>query len=260
MSAAGAALLQIEGVDAGYGAIRALHGVSLNVGAGELVAVIGANGAGKTTLLRAITGLNRVDAGTVMFDGANIANLTSDRIVGMGMAHIPQGKQLFAALTVAQNLRLGAYLRIRGGARSSELDADIDDMVTLFPVLGARLDQLAGTLSGGEQGMLAMARALMSRPKMLLLDEPSLGLAPKLVERIFDALVKLHVERQVGILLVEQNAAGALKIASRAYVLRLGNVLLEGNADQLRSDPEVLRLYLGGHARKDAEAGKTTVV
>ena len=256
----GAPLLQVEGVVAGNGAIRALHGVSLSVAAGELVAVIGANGAGKTTLLRAVTGLNRVEAGTVTFDGRQVANLQPDRIVGLGMAHIPQGKQLFAALSVEQNLRLGAYLRIRGGARAAELARDIEELVALFPVLGARLQQMAGTLSGGEQGMLAIARALMSKPKMLLLDEPSLGLAPKMVERIFDALVRLRSERGVGILLVEQNAAGALAIASRAYVMRLGNVLLEGDAQQLRSDPEVLRLYLGGHARKAAEQGSTTVV
>ena len=243
-------LLAINDVASGYGAIQALHEVSLQVAAGEMVTVIGANGAGKTTLLRAITGLNRVERGQVRFDGQAITNLSPDRIVGLGIAHIPQGKQLFPALTVEQNLRLGAYLRIRGGARANELSKDIDDLLTLFPVLGERVGQQAGTLSGGEQGMLAIARALMSRPRMLLLDEPSLGLAPMMVDRIFDALVRLRAERGVGILLVEQNAAGALGIASRAYVLRLGNVLLEGSALQLRNDPEVLRLYLGGHARR----------
>jgi branched-chain amino acid transport system ATP-binding protein len=247
-----AAMLRVEKLAAGYGAIRALHGVSLSVSAGELVAVIGANGAGKTTLLRAVTGLNRVESGSVHFDGSDIANLPPDRIVGLGVAHIPQGKQLFPTLSVEQNLRLGAYLRIRNGARGPELARDIEELVTIFPVLGARLGQMAGTLSGGEQGMLAIARALMSRPKMLLLDEPSLGLAPKMVERIFDALVRLRAERGVGILLVEQNAAGALAIASRAYVLRLGEVLLAGEAQALSSDPEVLRLYLGGHAKAGA--------
>jgi len=242
-----AAMLRVEKLAAGYGAIRALHGVSLSVSAGELVAVIGANGAGKTTLLRAVTGLNRVESGSVHFDGSDIANLPPDRIVGLGVAHIPQGKQLFPTLSVEQNLRLGAYLRIRNGARGPELARDIEELVT-----GARLGQMAGTLSGGEQGMLAIARALMSRPKMLLLDEPSLGLAPKMVERIFDALVRLRAERGVGILLVEQNAAGALAIASRAYVLRLGEVLLAGEAQALSSDPEVLRLYLGGHAKAGA--------
>ena len=242
----GAPLLAVEDVAAGYGAIRALHSVSLKVAAGELVTVVGANGAGKTTLLRAISGLNRVERGRVMFGGQDIANQQPDRIVSQGLAHVPQGKQLFAALSVAQNLRLGAYLRIRGGAKSADIAKDISDLVDLFPVLGARMDQAAGTLSGGEQQMLAMARALMSRPRMLLLDEPSLGLAPKLVARIFEALTRLHTERDMGILLVEQNAAGALKVASRAYVLRLGNVLLEGDADELRRDSRVLRLYLGG--------------
>jgi len=243
-----APLLEIRGLASGYGAIKALHDVTLQVDAGELVTVIGANGAGKTTLLRAITGLNRVERGEVRFDGHDITNLPPDRIVALGIAHVPQGKQLFPTLTVEQNLRLGAYLRIRGGARAGELSQDIQSLLTLFPVLGERLGQQAGTLSGGEQGMLAIARALMSRPKMLLLDEPSLGLAPKMVDRIFEALVRLRAERGVGILLVEQNAAGALRIASRAYVLRLGSVLLEGEAARLRKDPEVLRLYLGGQA------------
>jgi ABC-type branched-subunit amino acid transport system ATPase component len=247
--AAAPPLLKIDGVVSGYGAIQALHGVSLQVAAGELVALIGANGAGKTTLLRAITGLNRVDRGQVHFDGKPITNLSPDSIVGLGMAHIPQGKQLFPALTVEQNLRLGAYLRIRAGVGAAELRNDIDGLLALFPVLGKRLGQKAGTLSGGEQGMLAIARALMSRPRMLLLDEPSLGLAPKMVDRIFEALVQLRKERGVGILLVEQNAAGALGIASRAYVLRLGEVLLDGDARQLRNDPEVLHLYLGGQGQ-----------
>ena len=246
MAAKATPLLEVEQVVAGYGAIRALHGVSLQVAAGELVALIGANGAGKTTLLRAITGLNQVDSGRVRFDGHDVSHLDPDRIVGLGMAHIPQGKQLFSTLTVEQNLRLGAYLRIRAGASAADIKSDIEHLVSLFPVLGQRLKQKAGTLSGGEQGMLAIARALMSRPKMLLLDEPSLGLAPKMVERIFEALVRMRIERGVGILLVEQNAAGALAIASRAYVLRLGEVLLEGDARQLRNDPEVLHLYLGG--------------
>jgi len=245
-AAKAAPLLEVEQVVAGYGAIRALHGVSLQVAAGELVALIGANGAGKTTLLRAITGLNQVESGCVRFDGHDVSQLGPDRIVGLGMAHIPQGKQLFSTLTVEQNLRLGAYLRIRAGASAADIKSDIEHLVSLFPVLGERLKQKAGTLSGGEQGMLAIARALMSRPKMLLLDEPSLGLAPKMVERIFEALVRMRIERGVGILLVEQNAAGALAIASRAYVLRLGEVLLEGDARQLRNDPEVLHLYLGG--------------
>jgi branched-chain amino acid transport system ATP-binding protein len=249
-----APLLQVRDVEAGYGAIQALHGVSLDVGAGELVAVIGANGAGKTTLLRAVTGLNRLTGGSVTFEGQTVGNLSPDRIVGMGMAHIPQGKQLFPGLSVGQNLRLGAYLRIRAGAKSADIDRDIAAIVELFPVLGARLTQMAGTLSGGEQQMLAVGRAMMSNPKMLLLDEPSLGLAPKMVERIFDSLVKLRAERGVGILLVEQNAAGALAIASRAYVLRLGKVLMSGDARKLRGDPEVLRLYLGGRAKPAGEA------
>ena len=251
---ASAPLLQVRDVEAGYGAIQALHGVSLDVSSGEMVAVVGANGAGKTTLLRAITGLNRLTAGSVTFDGESVGNFPPDRIVDRGMAHVPQGKQLFPHLTVAQNLRLGAYLRIRKGAKHAEIDRDIEGLVELFPVLGARLEQMAGTLSGGEQQMLAMSRAMMSKPKMLLLDEPSLGLAPKMVERIFEALVKLRAERGVGILLVEQHAAGALAIASRAYVLRLGKVLMEGDAASLRGDPEVLRLYLGGKAKPAAEA------
>ncbi len=249
-----APLLQVRDVEAGYGAIQALHGISLDISAGELVAVIGANGAGKTTLLRAITGLNRLTAGSVSFDGKPVGNLPPDRIVGMGMAHVPQGKQLFPALSVEQNMRLGAYLRIRAGAKAAEIDRDIQALVELFPVLGARLGQMAGTLSGGEQQMLAMSRAMMSNPKMLLLDEPSLGLAPKMVERIFEALVKLRAERGVGVLLVEQHAAGALAIASRAYVLRLGQVLMAGDAKSLRDDPEVLRLYLGGKAKPEVVA------
>ncbi|MER2534459.1 MAG: ABC transporter ATP-binding protein [Rhizobiaceae bacterium] len=237
-------MLKLEGVRSGYGAVRVLRGVDLSVSPGELVALIGANGAGKTTLLRAISGLNPVDQGEIFFSGVQITNAPPEAIVAHGLAHIPQGKQLFRDLTVAQNVKLGAYLRIVSGTQRRARDMDEEEVLTLFPVLRDRLKQKAGTLSGGEQSMLAMARALVSRPRMLLVDEPSLGIAPKIVDRILDTLLLLK-KRGIAILLVEQNASAALEIASRAYVLRLGEILATGDSSDLRSDPAVLRAYLG---------------
>ena len=233
-------LLQVTDLRVSYGAIDALRGVSLEVREGEVVALIGANGAGKTTTLRAISGMLRASSGTIRLDGEEVSGLPSHRLVSRGMAHAPEGRGIFLNLTVRENLLLGAYLR----DDQDEIVADADKAYALFPILAERREQVAGTLSGGEQQMLAVARALMSRPKLLLLDEPSLGLAPQVVEKIFAVLREVN-EGGVALLLVEQNAHKALQLAHRAYVLETGQIVMSGTGRELLSSPEVRKAYLG---------------
>ena len=233
------ALLELRDVEARYGNVQALHGISLEVGDGEVVAVLGGNGAGKTTTLRAVSGL--VDhSGQILFDGAPITRASPERVARLGIAHVPEGRGIFHELTVRENLRLGAYMR-----RNGSLQADYERVRGYFPWLEERRDQQAGTLSGGEQQMLALARALMARPRLLLLDEPSLGLAPMVVAEIFRIVGELNEQDGLTVLVVEQNARIALRAAARAYVLEVGRVVLEGEADELARDESVRRSYLG---------------
>ncbi|MFH1595258.1 MAG: ABC transporter ATP-binding protein [Pseudomonadota bacterium] len=235
-------MLKIRNLYAYYGSVQALSGVTCHINAGEVVALIGANGAGKTTLLNAVCGLVRRE-GEILFSGRSLTGLAPEEIVGLGISQVPEGRQLFAPMTVAENLELGAYRRRRRGAREA-IQADLERVFTLFPRLQDRLQQQAGTMSGGEQQMLAIGRALMARPRLLLLDEPSLGLAPLVVEDILATLGVLRGEG-VTILLVEQNARAALKVADRAYVLETGRIILGGAARDLLSDRQVTRAYLG---------------
>jgi branched-chain amino acid transport system ATP-binding protein len=235
------ALLEVGGLDVYYGAVHALKGTRLHAEAGEIVTLIGANGAGKSTLLRTISGLTRARAGTITFEGRDLTRMAPHDIVGLGISHSPEGRMVFANLSVEDNLELGAYLR-RDRAAISE---DRDEVFRLFPRLLERRRQSAGTLSGGEQQMLAIGRALMSRPRLLLLDEPSLGLAPLLVREIFRTIEEIN-RRGVTVLLVEQNANMALSIARRGYVLETGRVRLEDDAKNLLRNDEVRKAYLGG--------------
>ncbi len=235
-------MLELRGVSAGYGRVAVLHDVDLTVGEGELVAVIGANGAGKSTLLRAVVGLIEVTAGTVDYRGERLRRPLPERLVRDGLALVPEGRLLFAAMSVRENLELGAYGA--GRERRAAIREGLERVHALFPVLAERARQPAETLSGGEQQMLAVARALMSRPRLLLLDEPSLGLAPMVIAEIFAALDRLRAEG-VTILLVEQDARLALKHADRGYVMRTGRVVLEGSAADLLADESVRTIYLG---------------
>ncbi len=233
-------ILQVSDLRVQYGAIEALRGISLEVPSGQVVALIGANGAGKTTTLRAISKMLRPSGGAVRFLGEEVTELPSHRLVARGMAHAPEGRGIFLNLTVRENLDLGAYLRVdRAG-----IEQDAERAFALFPILAERRSQVAGTLSGGEQQMLAVARALMSRPKLMLLDEPSLGLAPQVVERIFGVLREVN-ESGVSLLLVEQNAHKALQLAHRGYVLETGTVVMQGTGKELLASPEVRKAYLG---------------
>jgi branched-chain amino acid transport system ATP-binding protein len=234
-------MLEVSNLEVSYGAIRALHGVSLKVPDGAIVTLIGANGAGKSTLLRAISGLVRTGAGSVSYDGADITHEPSHRIVARGLCHVPEGRMVFANLTIAENLRMGAYLR----KDHAGIASDMDYCFHVFPRLKERLGQLAGTMSGGEQQMLAIARAIMSKPRCLMLDEPSLGIAPILVRNIFKQIVAINQERGITILLVEQNANLALKVSSYGYVLETGKVICEDRSEVLRNDPKVRAAYLG---------------
>jgi branched-chain amino acid transport system ATP-binding protein len=234
-------MLALQDVRVYYGAIQAVKGISLEVRERELVAIVGANGAGKTTTLRTISGIYRPTTGSVTFEGRNLAALPSHEIVALGISQAPEGRQIFGSLSVRDNLMLGATRR----ADRARIGQELDYLVSLFPVLGERMNQSGGTLSGGEQQMLAIARALMAKPRLLLLDEPSLGLAPMLVNRIFAVISRLK-ETGVTILLVEQNARKALEIADRAYVMETGRVILEGDARELAANPEIERAYLGG--------------
>ena len=233
------ALLEVEGLTAAYGQIRALHGVDLTVGEGQVVALLGPNGAGKTTTLRSICGMVRA-SGRITFRGRDLTGLATEKVTRLGIAHVPEGRGTFPGLTVTENLKLGAY-----GRRDPEVRRDIDRWLEIFPRLADRRDQPAGSLSGGEQQMLAVARALLSRPTLLLLDEPSLGLAPLVVREVFEVLDRIRAEQGTGMLLVEQNAALALELADAAYVLAAGRTVLSGPASEIRAEDSVRRSYLG---------------
>ena len=230
-----------------YGKIRALKGLSLRVGKGELVAVIGSNGAGKTTTLRTLSGLLKPTSGTIVFEGKSLVGLRADQIVLRNVAHVPEGRRVFSGQSVRDNLLLGAYVRLRRG-EAAAVEEDLERMYQIFPRLKERMHQQAGTLSGGEQQMLAIARALVSRPRLLLLDEPSMGLAPVIIDEVFALIERLKAARETTILLVEQLAYRALEVADRAYVLEQGAVRLSGTGRELMGNEEVQRAYLG--ARK----------
>jgi branched-chain amino acid transport system ATP-binding protein len=235
-------MLEVTGLSVSYGAISALSGVSLKVGDGAIVTLIGGNGAGKTTTLRTISGLLRPTAGTVTFLGENITQLPAHRIVARGIGHVPEGRMVFSNLTVDENLSMGAYLR-----KDKEAVARNREYVFgIFPRLKERLRQTAGTLSGGEQQMLAIGRALMGEPKFLMLDEPSLGIAPRLISTIFEKILEINRDRKIAILLVEQNANLALEISSYAYVLETGRLTMDGPSAELRKNPQLKAAYLGG--------------
>ena len=235
-------MLEIRNLAVNYGAIAALHGISLSVHNGQIVTLIGANGAGKTTTLKTISGLLKPASGEIVYDGQNIAGLPPHRIVARGVSQSPEGRMIFANLTVNENLQLGAYLE----KNRDTIRRELDRVFVLFPRLKEREKQIAGTLSGGEQQMLAIGRALMSQPRLLLLDEPSLGLAPLLVKTIFEKIVEINREQNLTILLVEQNANLALEISHFAYVLETGKVVLQGSSAELRQNPKVKSAYLGG--------------
>ena len=233
-------MLQVENLNVYYGAIHALQGVSFNVAAGEIVTLIGANGAGKSTILRTLSGLLRSQTGSITFKGADIATVPAEKIVEMGMSHVPEGRKIFAPLSVRENLMMGAYTR----NDQEEIQQTLTRVYQSFPRLKERASQYGGTLSGGEQQMLATARGLMSKPTLLLLDEPSMGLSPILVEEIFRIIVEIN-KQGTSILLVEQNAQMALSIANRAYVLETGRIVLSGPARQIADNPQVKTAYLG---------------
>jgi len=233
-------LLQVENLHVAYGAIRALRGISFHIKEGEVVTLIGANGAGKSTTLRTISGLLRPSVGDVFYEGESLVRTPPERIVGLGISQVPEGRRIFPRLTVQENLEMGAYTR----SDPAEIRESMERVFTSFPRLQERLSQRGGTLSSGEQQMLAMGRGLMSRPSLLLLDEPSMGLAPILVEEIFEIIRRINSEG-TSILLVEQNAAMALSVADRGYVLETGSIVLEGTAQELARDPQVQAAYLG---------------
>lgn len=234
-------ILEMENIQAGYGNIQALRDVTLTIGAGEIITLIGANGAGKSTTLMAISGIVPCRAGRILLQGREIQGLAPDRIVALGVCQVPEGRHIFADLTVRENLDLGSFLRTdRAGIRR-----DLDYVYSLFPILAERRSQLGGTLSGGEQQMLAMSRALMARPQLLLLDEPSMGLAPLMIKQIFEVIKAINREHHTTIFLVEQNAHQALHIADRGYVIENGRIILGESADKLLHNPEVQKAYLG---------------
>ncbi|NLX00973.1 MAG: ABC transporter ATP-binding protein [Syntrophomonadaceae bacterium] len=234
-------MLQVKEIDVYYGAIHALKKLSLEVEQGSIVTLIGANGAGKTTTLKSISGLLRPKTGSIVFKGTDINKVAPEKIVGLGISQVPEGRRVFSTMTVMENLEMGAYLR----RDKKGMADDMENVFTRFPRLKERRKQLAGTLSGGEQQMLAIGRALMARPQLMLMDEPSMGLAPLLVKEIF-SIVKDINERGTTILLVEQNANMALSIADKAYVIETGEIVLQGNAQELMNSPEVKKAYLGG--------------
>ena len=233
-------LLEVENLHVSYGAIRALQGISFHINQGEIVTLIGANGAGKSTTLRTISGLLRPVQGDVRFKGQSITKVPAERIVTLGISQVPEGRQIFSKLTVRENLEMGAYTR----RDKAEIEHSMERVFASFPRLQERLKQYGGTLSGGEQQMLAMGRGLMSQPELLLLDEPSMGLAPILVEEIFNIIERIN-RQGTSILLVEQNAAMALSVANRGYVLETGRIVLEGSAQELYEHPQVRAAYLG---------------
>ena len=233
-------LLKVDDINVYYGAIHAIKGISFEVNEGEIVTLIGANGAGKSTTLKTISGILHSRGGDILFDGNDISHIPPHKLISMGIAHVPEGRRIFQQLTVKENLEMGAYTR-----PSSEVKDSLENVYNRFPRLRERQKQVAGTLSGGEQQMLAMGRALMSRPKLMMLDEPSMGLSPLLVQQIFDIIKEMN-KAGTTILLVEQNAKMALSIADRAYVLETGKIVMEGDAKSLLSDASVKKAYLGG--------------
>ena len=238
-------MLTIQNLHAAYGKVEVLHGISLEVPKGKLVTLIGSNGAGKTTTMRAISGMLKPKSGTVTLGGKDVTGLDSHRIARAGLAHSPEGRRVFASMSVTDNLLLGAFPRFTRSRPKGDIKGDLDKALELFPRLKERRDQLAGTLSGGEQQMLAMARAVMLNPEVILLDEPSMGLAPILVEEVFRIITRLKAEG-VTMLLVEQFAAAALNVADYGYVLENGSISVHGPAESLKTDPKVIAAYLGG--------------
>ncbi len=235
-------MLEIKNLTVNYGAVTALHGISLEVKQGDIVTLIGANGAGKTTTLKTVSGLLKVQYGAVLYQGRNISNLPPHQIVKAGISQVPEGRMIFANLTVVENLQMGAYLRTDKAA----IRAEMEYVFSIFPRLRERIKQVAGTLSGGEQQMLAIGRALMSRPKFLMLDEPSLGIAPLLVNPIFEKIVEINRRHGITILLVEQNANLALEVSRYGYVLETGRIILQDESSALRQNAQVKSAYLGG--------------
>lgn len=231
-------MLEIKDLNVSYGAVHAIHGVSLKVNDGEIVSLIGANGAGKTTILRTISGLEKADSGTITFDGTDLRKTEPSKIISLKLAHVPEGRHIFPEMTVEENLEMGAY------ADPADMEENMKDVYDRFPRLLERRRQLAGTLSGGEQQMLAVGRALMAKPKMILMDEPSMGLSPLLVKEIFSIIKEVN-KKGITILLVEQNAKMALSISDRAYVLETGKISIEGPAQELMNDERVKKAYLG---------------
>ena len=238
-------MLTIQNLHAAYGKVEVLHGISLDVPKGKLVTLIGSNGAGKTTTMRAISGMLKPKSGSVTLGGKDVTGLDSHRIARAGLAHSPEGRRVFASMSVTDNLLLGAFPRFTRARPKGDIKGDLDKALELFPRLKERRDQLAGTLSGGEQQMLAMARAVMLNPEVILLDEPSMGLAPILVEEVFRIITRLKAEG-VTMLLVEQFAAAALNVADYGYVLENGSISVHGPAESLKTDPKVIAAYLGG--------------
>ena len=235
-------MLRVDNLSVNYGAIRAVSGLSFHVDAGEIVTLVGSNGAGKSTTLRALSGLLRPREGTVHFNGESIHHLPPHQIVARGLCQVPEGRMIFGNLTVDENLAMGAYLQ----TDEKNIRAHRDYVFSIFPRLAERLNQVAGTLSGGEQQMLAIGRALMSNPKFLMLDEPSLGIAPRLITTIFEKILEINRDRRIPVLLVEQNARLALEVSHRAYVLETGHLSIHGDSKALRDDPRLKAAYLGG--------------
>lgn len=235
-------MLEVRGLHVHYGLVHALKGVDVNISWGETVCLIGANGAGKTTLLNALSGVVKPSEGTISFGGKNIAGLPPQKIVAMGIVQVPEGRQIFQDLTVVENLEMGAYLRL---CRGEKIRGELQEIWDIFPVLGQRKGQIAGTLSGGEQQMLALARGVMSKPKLMMLDEPSLGLAPLVVAEIF-RVIRWLPERNTTVLLVEQNANAALRVSNKGYVMETGRIILTGDSNFLKDNEEVKRAFLGG--------------
>jgi len=234
-------ILELRDVHSGYGSIKALRGISLKVYPGEIVAMIGANGAGKSTTLMTISNIIKADKGEILYQGKVINNVSAEKLPTMGLCQVPEGRRIFPRLTVMENLRLGAFYR----KDTAQIMKDMEHAYTMFPILGERRNQAGGTLSGGEQQMLAIARALMTKPEVLLLDEPSLGLAPIIIQQIFDIVAQLSREDGTTILLVEQNANLALQVADRGYVIETGEITMEDKADVLLRDPNIRKAYLG---------------
>lgn len=239
-------MLKVNDIGVSYGGIKAVRGISIELNPGELVSLIGSNGAGKTSLLKAISGLVDIDQGSILIDGKDVAGVSAHDRVKLGLAHCPEARKIFGQQTVMDNLLLGAFLRFKKEKRS-EINLTIEEVFTIFPKLKDRQNQVAGTMSGGEQQMLAIGRALMLKPKILILDEPSMGLAPVVIDEVFNVIDRIKATRQTSILLVEQLAYRALQLADRAYVLEQGLVRISGTGKELQNSPEVRSAYLGGH-------------